>query len=50
MAVKRASLEQQLQRLRLKREELDLRVKSQENRDKLRAVKTQLRAVGGRVR
>ncbi len=48
-APRRASLEQQLAKLRLKREQLDLRVKKQENADKLKQVTAQLRATG-RVR
>ncbi len=49
MAIKRPSLDQQLAKLRLKREQLDLRVKKQENSDKLKQVTAQLRATG-RVR
>ncbi len=50
MAVRRTStLEQQLAKLRLKREQLDLRVKKQENADKLKQVNAQLKATG-RVR
>jgi len=49
MAYKRSSLDEQLAKLRLKREQLDLRVKKQENADKLKSVTAQLRAKG-RVR
>jgi hypothetical protein len=50
MATRRpVSLEEQLSKLRLKREQLDLRVKKQENSDKLKQVTAQLRAKG-RVR
>jgi len=49
MAVRRPNLAEQLDKLRLKREQLDLRVKKQENADKLKSVNAQLRAKG-RVR
>ena len=44
------SIEQQMQRLKLKREELDLRVRMQETREKLKDAKIKLRQVGGRIR
>jgi hypothetical protein len=50
MAARKSTVEQQMQRLRLKKEELDLRVKVQEHRERLRNVKQQLRGVGGRIR
>lgn len=50
MAVRKTSIEQQMQRIKLKREELDLRLRSQETRDKLREVKARLKSTGGRIR
>jgi len=46
----RANVEQQMKRLRLKKEELDLRVKAQDNKQRLKEIRSQLRSVGGRIR
>jgi hypothetical protein len=44
------NVETQMKRLRLKKEELDMRIRQDEIRKKLREVKTQLKATGGRIR
>lgn len=46
----RGSIEQQQKRLKLKAEELRLRVNQQENTKKIRDIKQQLKVIGGRVR
>lgn len=50
MAVKKGSLQQTMERLKLKREELDIRVRQDENKRKLAEVKAKLSSMGGRVR
>jgi len=44
------SIETQQRRLRLKAEELKLRVTQQDNKRKLSEIKNQLKAIGGRIR
>jgi len=44
------SVEKQKERLRLKSEQLSLRVRIDESKDKLRNISTQLKNIGGRVR
>ena len=44
------SIEQQQKRLRLKAEELALRVKAQDNKKRIAEVRSQLKATGGRIR
>lgn len=50
MAVKRSNIGQQQARLKLKAEELNLRIRKQEVAEKLAATKQQLKAIGGRLR
>lgn len=46
----RQSVQAQMERIRLKREELDLRIKKDETTRKLAEVKAKIKANGGRVR
>jgi hypothetical protein len=50
MARSKTDVAKQQQRLKLKQEELTLRLKKQETADKLNSIRNQLRAVGGRIR
>jgi len=50
MAMRKTSIEQAQRRLRLKAEQLNLRVKLQETKDKHKEVTQQLKATGGRIR
>lgn len=47
---KQPSIERQQQRLRLKAEQLNLRIKVQDSKDKLKNVTAQLKSMGGRIR
>lgn len=44
------TIEQQQKRLRLKSEQLQLRIKAQDNKERLRQVTAQLKSTGGRIR
>jgi len=46
----RTNIEQQQKRLRLKAEQLNLRVKLEDHKKRLRDVTQQLKATGGRIR
>lgn len=50
MAKTKQSVEVQKRRLQLKSEQLNLRVKIQESKDKLQNVTQQLKTIGGRIR
>lgn len=50
MAARKGNLEQAMNRLRLKKEELDLRIRKDEVAKKLATTKQQLKAIGGRIR
>lgn len=47
---KTSTIETQQRRLKLKAEELNLRVKAQENKDRLKNIKAMLKTTGGRIR
>jgi hypothetical protein len=50
MARAKQSVEKAKERLRLKSEQLNLRVRIDESKDKLRQVSAQLKTIGGRIR
>lgn len=50
MASNKNNIETQQKRLRLKSEELKLRVQQQDQKERLKNIKAQLKATGGRIR